>query len=160
VRALFREWMPIVKGRMRLFIALGALLLLVGSVDFFLRVFVARDAELRKFAAPDVVSMPKLDAPDFVQSRLLSLLPEPKSAAEAAEIKPRELALQGVFMARNLQIAALVLLPQGDLPLERRNLSVGGEIDGWLVERISRNKVTLRKGSELKELVLFRGKTE
>lgn len=157
---LLREWMSIVKGRMRFFSALGALMLLLGLVDFFLRVLVTRDAELRKFVAPDVVSMPKLDAPDSVQSRLLSLLPEPASAVKAAKVEPRELALQGVFIARNLRTAALVLLPQGDLPLERRNLSVGGEIDGWLVERISRNKVTMRKGSEFKELVMFRGKTE
>ena len=160
MRELLFQWMPIVKRQRGLFVALGVLLLVTGLFDFFLRVFVPRDAELRKFAAPDVVLMPKLDQSDSVRIRLLRLLPEPKSMAAAAEIKPRELALHGVFTSHNLRTAAMVLLPQGDLPLERRNLSVGGEIDGWLVEGISRNKVTLRKGSELKELILFRGKME
>jgi hypothetical protein len=160
MKTLLNEWMPLLRRQSTFFIALGLTLVVFALIDFFLRIYVARDAELRKFLAPEVLSMPTLEKSDAVQSRLVGILPEPKPTSDTAEVKPRELALQGVFTTRNFQTAALVLLPQGDLPIERRNLSVGGEIDGWFVERITRNRVTLRKGSELKELVLFRGKTE
>jgi hypothetical protein len=44
--------------------------------------------------------------------------------------------------------------------MERHNVQAGGEIDGWLVDRITGTRVTLRKGSETRELVMFRGKAE
>ena len=104
--------------------------------------------------------MPQYETSAVIKSRLLTALPELRSAEAEAESKPREIALQGVFAVRSQRTAALVLMPQGDKPLERRNVQIGEEVDGWTVERIAGTRVTLRKGSEVRELVLLRGKLE
>lgn len=159
MKKLWDEFLGMVRGRPQLFGWLAAVAVVVMAIDFFARGYVPRDEELRKFSAPGVSSIPKLAASEVIRARLLAVLPDPRPP-EAEKPKPREIALQGIFALRGSRTAALVLLPQGDQPLERRNLQVAGEIDGWVVERISGTRVTLKKGSEVKELVMFRGKTE
>ena len=156
---LWDEFLGMVRSRPKLFGWLTAIAVVVMGIDFFARGYVPRDEELRKFSAPGVSFIPKRVAADTIRARLLAVLPDPRPP-EAEKPKPREIALQGIFASRGSRTAALVLLPQGDQPLERRNLQVASEIDGWVIERISGTSVTLKKGSEVKELVMFRGKTE
>lgn len=160
MKQLFGEMMLVIKRRPRLFGWLAGLACVICLVDFLTRIQVSRDAESRRFTAPVMQAMPREEAAAVIQSRLTTALPEVRPADQEVEVKPREVALQGVFMARGLRTAALVLLPQGDEPMERRNVQAGGEIDGWQVERITGTRVILRKGSEVRELVMFRGKVE
>ena len=160
MKQLFGEWLLVIKGRPRLFGWFAGLACLVCLVDFLTRIQVLRDAESRRFTAPVMQTMPREETAAVIQTRLTTALPEIRPVDEAAEVKPRDVALQGVFMSRGLRTAVLVLLPQGDKPMERHNVQSGGEIDGWLVERITGTRVTLRKGSETRELVMFRGKVE
>ena len=153
-------WWPVIRQRPRLFAGVVVLVLVICLLDFALRVFVGRDAESRKFTAPAMPVMPQYETSAVIKSRLLTALPELRSLEAEAEATPREIALQGVFAVRGQRTAALVLMPQGDKPLERRNVKTGEEIDGWTVERIAGTRVTLRKGSEVRELVLLRGKVE
>lgn len=157
---VLREWMQTFRERPWLFGWMAVILFLFCLLDFFARIFVARDSELRKFNAPVLLTMPRDETAELVEARLTAALPAVPQVDEAAQAKPREIALQGVFGSRGQRTAILVLLPQDEKPLERRNLQQGGEIDGWLVERIEGTRVMLRKGSESKELVMFRGKSE
>lgn len=158
MKALMAQWLRIIRSNPRMFVWSGALMGLLCLLDFALRVYVPRDDDLRRFSAPAVVALQKTDEPISIKSRLIAALPEPPSQADLAAATPREVALQGIFISKQLRTAALIVLPQGDRPLERQNLPVGGQIDGWTVQRIERSSVTLQKGSESKELVMFRGK--
>lgn len=159
MKKLWTEWSGVVSGRPQLFGWLVVVAVVVMTIHFVVGVYVPRDEELRKFSAPGVSSIPRLVSTEAIRARLLAALPDPRPP-EAEQPKPREITLQGIFASRGSRTAVLVLQPQGDQPLERHNLQVAGEIDGWLVERISGTRVTLKKGSEVKELVMFRGKTE
>jgi hypothetical protein len=158
MKALMAQWLQVARSNPRIFVWLGASMGLLCLLDFVFRVHVPRDDDLRRFSAPAVVVLPKADEPTSIKARLIAVLPEPPSQADLAAAAPRELALQGIFISKQLRTAALIVLPQGDRPLERQNLPVGGQIDGWTVQRIERSSVTLQKGSESKELVMFRGK--
>ncbi len=160
MKELLSTWLPALRGHSRFFAWLAALVCVLCLVDFMLRVYVGRDAESRKFTAPAMPAMPSDEAGTTIRSRLVAALPEVRPPEAEAEVKPREIALQGVFAVRGLRTAALVLLPQGDKLTERRNVKTGEEIDGWLVEQIAARRVTLRKGSEVRELVMLRGKVE
>jgi len=156
MKTLFLNWVQIAKRNKRLFAWLSGALALIFLLDFSLRVFVARDDELRKFLAPVVHPLANSTGMEAIRARLEAALPAPPPAEELAAAQPREIALQGVFISKRSRVAALVLLPQGNKPLERRNVGLGGEIDGWTVERVEVSRVALKKGSETKELVMFR----
>lgn len=151
------SWILLATARKRMFVAIVVVVLTACLVDFLLRVHVPQDDELRKFAAPTVRPFPRTDSADFIQKRLAAVLPEPVSASDAPAVA-REISLQGIFVSSRQRIAVLVLAPQGDKALERRTLQRGGEIEGWTVRAISRSAVTLQKGSELRELLMFPGK--
>ena len=156
MKALLDLWLEIARRNQQLFVGLTGLLVSIFLLDFSLRVFVSRDDELRKFSAPELRPLASGMRMDVIRSRLERALPAPPSTEELAAKQPRDIALQGVFISRGSRVAALVLLPQGDKPLERRNVALGGEVDGWTVERVEVSRVALKKGSETKELVMFR----
>lgn len=159
MKEIFSRGLLLVRARHRVFMAIGGFVLTAYLLDFVLRVYVPRDDELRKFVTPTLRPFPKTDSVDVIQQRLAAVLPEPASASDAPAAT-REISLQGIFGSSRQKSAVLVLAPQGDQPLERRTLQRGGEIEGWSVQTISRSAVTLQKGSERRELRMFRGKEE
>lgn len=152
------NWIRVVRKNRGFFSWLVGLVAALCLLDFFSRVYVGRDGALRRFAAPAVQPLRPTMETATIAERLSLALPPPPSAEEAARVRPREIALQAVFGWRQSRRAVLVLLPQDDTPIEQRAVGVGVDIDGWLVERIEASKVTLRKGTETKELVMFRTK--
>ena len=158
MKALLDILFETTKRNKRLFIWVIGVLTIFFSLHFSFRVFVSRDDELRQFSAPEVRPLATSVGIEAIRARLDVALPAPPSPQEVAAAQPREIALQGVFVSKRRRIAALVLLPQGEKPLERKNLEVGGEIDGWTVEVVAATTVTLKKGSETQELVMFRGR--
>jgi|GEM_PF-4753570 len=156
MRSVLSAWIQLTKRNKGLFAWLTAVLAASFLLDFSLRVFVSRDDELRKFSSPKVHPLAKSEGVDAIRARFEAIFPAPPSQEEVAAAMPRDIALQGVFISKRSREAALVLMPQGDKPLERHILPVGGEIDGWTVQRIDHSSVTLGKGPESKELVMFR----
>ena len=156
MKTVLKAWLQLATRSRRLFLVLSGSLISIFFVDFFIRVFVPRDGDLRKFSAPEVRSLPSGMRLEVIRARLEVALPAPPTTEELAAKRPRDIGLQGIFISRGSRVAALVLLPQGDKPIERRNVAMGGEIDGWTVERVEVSKVALRKGTETKELVMFK----
>lgn len=156
MNARFREWLELISQRRTFFVSFVVLIFGACVLDFLVRVYIPRDEALRQFTAPTVESLPPRNEGSAIRARLDIALPPPKSSEDLSEAPPREIVLQGVFISKGKKVASMVLLPQGDKPLERKIVEIGGEIDGWSVEHIDNRKVGLSKGTERKELVMFR----
>ena len=135
-------------------IAAGASVALVVSMDFSGRLFVARDASLRVFSAPATAPVPaaidKLAAMSALQRWL------PGKPVAAADTKPREIVLQGVFVVAGQARAALSLVSALGLPPQRVRVVDGDVVEGWTVIAIEKRKIVLRRGDESRELWMFR----
>lgn len=68
--------------------------------------------------------------------------------------RPFEATLLGVITDAGERFAILALRNTATTEIVRR----GGEIDGWMVEKIDDNRVILRKGTLEVEILLFEGK--
>ena len=136
---------------------LGAVLLLAIVVDFVVRVHVPRDASLREFKAPASMRVPDAVPAATVAAALEAWLP---SAAVTGPPKEREIALQGIFRAPAGAIAVVTLRDPGGGAVETLRTTEGQTVEGWTVEEISARKVTLRKGEQTRDLLLFRPPAE
>lgn len=138
------------------FLGLLGFLLSIFSLDFLLRVMVLRDSSVRNFSAPkgDTISVPA--TADAVLRRLEAWIPKPV----IVEPPPaeRQIVLQGIFGAGAEAKAVIALVSPDGGSTERTRATVGMQVDGWTVEKISMGKVVLKKGEEHRELVLFPGK--
>ena len=123
------------------------------ALDFYSRIFVPREPELRVWRAPAPVTI--FNAPDaaVVSSALTAWLP----AAPVDQPKPRDIVVQGVFTGNGVRVAALVLRPVGTGIEERRLVSVGEQVEGWTVDSIAADSVQLSKGEERKAFKLLPG---
>ena len=138
---------------------IGLLVLLISgfAVDFVTRALILRDDSMRSFTIPQVARVTPAEDQKSILKRFEAWVPA-KLVVEAAPPE-REISLQGVFGAGVEARAALALSVPGTPP-ERIRATVGQVVDGWTVERITPGRVFLKKGEELKELVLFRSRTE
>lgn len=125
-------------------------------LDFFLRIFVGRGAELRPYQAPVAAAAPAPFDAKAASERLESWLP--KAAAKEDIIQERTLALTGVFRSGGSVRATIFLEPSGSLRGQYVLVSRGDEVDGWRVERIEARRVSLSKGDQVRELEMFKMK--
>ncbi|MBM4233089.1 MAG: hypothetical protein FJ160_02770 [Gammaproteobacteria bacterium] len=124
------------------------------TADFFLRVFVPRDPALRKVEAVEQRSAaPPISAAD-VQADFDRWMPKPVEVKP--ENLPRTLRLQGIFTARGIEKASILLESPSGLPPERVTAVKGQVVDGWTVADISRHRVRMTRDGETQELIMFR----
>jgi hypothetical protein len=128
-------------------------LCIAGALDFRSRIHVPREPALRVWRAPTDSSAFSFPDQASVSAKLGVWLP----AAPTDEPKPRDILVQGVFTGNGVRAAALVLRPVGSGAEERRLISVGEQVEGWVVESINANSVLLSKGEERKALKLLPG---
>lgn len=150
-------WRERLHGPRHLLAALTLILALIVSIDFFGRIFVSRDESLRRFEVPVIAKSVDPTPAEFMLQRVVGWVPEPKIETV---VKPREMALQAVFSQRGKTEAFILLLADADRSEERVKVAIDAEVDGWKVTSVSRTRVVLKKGDEVRELVIFRGKVE
>ena len=144
-----RRW-----GRLRSACALLAILWLMFFYDIGMRVFVPRDATLRKFDAPMVPQLPVPTASAAIEAALKGWFPPPEVPKEALR---KLLALQGVLANQAVSKAVLTVSSPEGVFESRRVVMVGDEIDGWRVTRIERAGVTLvRSDNEQQETKMLK----
>jgi hypothetical protein len=157
IRWLRDAWQVLRASYRRPFYVVLVIAALVMSIDFALRVFVARDPGLRRFTPPAEQTIARAETPEQIRQQLDLWLPtEPKEP----EVVERQISLQGVFGSGTEIAAILALSPPTGAPVERVRATAGQVVEGWTVERITRREVTLKKGVESRELLLFRPRTE
>lgn len=135
------------------FISLVVFLALAFSLDFFVRVFVSADPSARIYTPPIALSFRPPESAEQVLKRLETWIPP-----RVVEVPPppeREITLQGIFGSAKERRAALVVTAPGGGAPERVRATVGNVIEGWTVERIDASKVILRRGEEVRELLMF-----
>ena len=127
-------------------------------VDFFGRVAVFRDQQGRLAKAPpSIVVLPFLDL-DTVRGRMRSALPEIARGDAAPE---KQIKLLAVFRSIAGASAAIhVITPGSEATPLMRVVRLGEDVEGWKVESIEPRLLLLRRDSEEKELVLFRGREQ
>lgn len=124
------------------------------AVDFVLRVLVLRDPALRKV---ETISKREASAPisaAAVNADFERWMPKPVEVQP--QNLPRTMRLQGIFTARGIEKASILLESPSGLPPERVNAVKGQLVDGWTVVDISRHRVKLTREAETKELIMFR----
>lgn len=124
------------------------------AVDFVLRVLVLRDPALRKV---ETISKREASAPisaAAVKADFERWMPKPVEVQP--QNLPRTMRLQGIFTARGIEKASILLESPSGLPPERVNAVKGQLVDGWTVVDISRHRVKLTREAETKELIMFR----
>jgi hypothetical protein len=137
--------------RWRLWLGLWAVTALpLIALDFFLRVHVPRDDELRAFTAPSSAKLTPAVTLDDVRQRLETWFPAPV----VAQTVERTIILQAVF-ATGGQSSALLAATGPNGQVERVRAPVGHVIDEWVVETIEPKRVVLKRGEERRELVMF-----
>ena len=154
---LLALWRDLLAGDRRLLLAVAALLGAAVLTDFVLRVHVPRDASLREFTRP-----PKLEVPAPVAAPVAAAAVEswlPATPVEAAK-KEREFLLRGIFRSRSAAAVALGLRDPDTGATQALRAAQGEVVDGWTIERIEPRRVTLRRGEEDRELLLFRRPAE
>ena len=146
-----RDWV-----RRRTAWGLLAALWLMFFYDIGARVFVPRDATLRKFDAPAV---PKVRGPTdaaAVEAALKTWFP-PAEVPKALQRK--NLALQGVLGVKGMRKAVLLVLSPEGVFESRRVVALGEELEGWKLTEIERASVTLVRvedgQQEIKTLKMF-----
>jgi hypothetical protein len=122
--------------------------------DFALRVFVPRDAALRKVETIERRKMKEPLSNDLVEADFERWMPKPVEVKP--ENLPRTMRLQAIFTARGVEKASILLESPSGLPPERVNAIKGQQVDGWTVVEISRHRVKLSRDAETKELIMFR----
>ena len=124
------------------------------AADFWLRVFVPRDPALRKVEAISRREARKALDVAAVEADFERWMPKPVEVQP--QNLPRTMRLQGVFTARGINKASILLESPSGLPPERINAVEGQLVDGWTIVDISRHRVKLARDAEVKELIMFR----
>lgn len=134
------------------FLLAAALVCIVALFDFSNRLYVGRDRSLRAFVAPPVRVAAAVPSREAVLQDLTKWVGQDR----AAQPKPRQIVLQGVFYAGATPRAAVSLVAEDGRPTERMRVSIGDVVEGWKVESIDPKRVLLKRDSESRELVLFK----
>lgn len=146
-----RDW-----ARLRTAWALLAVLWLMFFYDIGARVFVPRDATLRRFDAPAVPVLPNPTAAGAVEAALKAWFPPPEIPKE---LQRKNLALQGVLGVKGTRKAVLLVLSPEGVFESRRTVALGEELEGWKLTEIERASVTLVRSEdgkqEIKTLKMF-----
>lgn len=151
---LWREAVSAYRKPMQVF---GVVLALMMLIDFFARVYVSRDASLRTFTAPTIQKTPQRVTATAALAQIESWLPVKQ---EVEPPKERDISLQGIFSSKAGGVAAVVLRDPNSGSSESLRVAEGQIVEGWTIERIGPRKVTLRRGEQSRELLLFRPPTE
>jgi|LauGreDrversion4_2_1035121.scaffolds.fasta_scaffold05997_2 hypothetical protein len=140
--------------------AVWLFILLLLLLDFFSRVLVTDDHQMRRFVKPVIPSssLRSLQQSSVAESKVATWMPlaSPETEAKKAE---RAILLEGVFIHRNARVAMLGLVAEGS-PVERLRVVPGDTVDGWKVDSISTRRVALSRDGENRELVILRGRTD
>ena len=128
------------------------LLALLLASDFFGRVYVSRDAELRRFSPPPVPPMPsRLDA-EHVTAKLAAWFPEPAKE----DVQPeKSLSLRGVLISRGARKAVVAVVSASGTVEGYQLVSEGQQIENWTVAQIKRVSVSVVRDGETRELQMF-----
>ena len=144
-------WRALWSTRRSLLIATAVVCLSAGALDFILRVWVSRDSTLRVFTVPKLPPTPSTTAADAIQKQFATWMPVPAPPPPP----PPELRLQGV-LGSGSQIRASLVLVEGSGAISASFLVSKGEaVQDWVVQRIDRKGVQLKRGTETKDLILF-----
>ena len=124
----------------------------ISILDFRSRLYVSRASEIREFSAPVIPSIAAPTPRSVVVREVAAWVGED----ESFNVKPRELVLQGIFFTTAGPRAALSLVDANGRSPQRVRAVVGDEVEGWKIEAIEARRVIIRRGSESRELVLFK----
>jgi len=127
--------------------------LIVGLLDFALRVFVDRGGGERPYVAPKALPVAAQYDGKAASVRLESWFPK---AVVQEELKERAFALRGVFRSGGASRAMVWIEPRGEDPARYVVVNRGDDIEGWRVETIEARKIKLVKGEQTRELEIFR----
>lgn len=144
-------WRALWLDRRSLLITTAAVCFCAAALDFTLRLWVSRDSTLRVFTVPKLPAPPAAIAADAIQKQFATWMPVPVPPPPP----PPELRLQGV-LGSGSQIRASLVLVEGSGAISASFLVSKGEaVQDWVVQRIDRKGVQLKRGAEIKDLILF-----
>ena len=144
-------WRDLWVARRSMLIALVSICVLISGIDFVGRIWVARDSTLREFQVPRLPPVPAVKPADFVQKQFAVWMPVPVPPPPP----PPELRLQGVLGAGSQIRASLVLVESSGAISASFLVAKGESAQDWVVERVDRKGVRLKRGGETKDLILF-----
>ena len=137
----------------------AAVLALVAAYDFLGRVFVGRDAALRTVNAPQMTPLPQRADAEAIRQQLAAWLPALSGSLgpEAANRDPAswQFSLVGVFRQDGQQFALVNAQQQGGGTVELVQVREGDDLRGATVKQISPTRVTLLRGENPEELLIF-----
>ena len=130
----------------------AAFVLLLLGWHFADNVWVGRDAELRRFAAPVIPAAAARLDPEAVRLSLERWFPAPQP--KNVEVV-KTLSLRGVFIARGSRRAAVAIVGPDGTVEGYQIVAEGQEVAKWTIKRIDRLAVTVVRGEESQELKMF-----
>ena len=148
----FRRWLRELPMPSRLQWVTGVVLAILLGWHFAEQVWVARDAELRRFAAPKIPTVAAPLAGDAVRQSVERWFPAPQP--KNVEVI-KTLSLRGVFIARGSRRAAVAVIGPDGAVEGYQIVGEGQEVAKWIIKRIDRLTVTVVRGDESKELKMF-----
>lgn len=146
-------WVRVHKKPILFAVAVAALLMVI---DFWVRVVVVRDDDLRRFSSPAQIKVPEMKTVEAVQDELAEWIKPPPPPV----VIPPEIRLQGILGQGEGARASLALIVNGNQVIERKLVKAGETLQDWTVQSITRGGVLLKRGEEVQELVLFRAQSE
>lgn len=137
----------------------AAVLALVATYDFFGRIFVRRDAALRTVNAPQITPLPQRADAEAIRKQLAAWLPALTGSVgpEVANNDPSswQFSLVGVFSQDGQQFALVNAQQTGGGTVELVQVREGDDLRGATVKQISATRVTLLRGENSEELLIF-----
>ena len=122
-----------------------AALIMLFLYDAATRIWVPRDANLRRFDAPKVPLPAVQGTLAEVDQKLAIWVPE--GASKDAE-EHKVFVLQAILGASLWRKAVIAVLSKDGVFQSRRSLIVGEEVEGWKLSEISRNRAVIIRESE------------
>ena len=96
--------------------------------------------------------------PLFIKGRKPVDEPNPEEAQNVAEARSFDWQLNGVYTTKK-GLSALFSRPTSKVPKDtHRKLSTGGDLDGWKLTEIHKDKAILKQGDQQKDLLLRKPK--
>ena len=155
----WETWRSLWLNRRTLLVTAMIACLLLATLDFYVRVWVARDSTLRQFTVPKLPAIPSALAVDLVDKQFARWMPVPVPPPPPPP-PPPELRLQGILGAGPQIRASLVLVEASGVVAARFLVAKGEPVQDWVVQRVDRKSVQLKRGGETKDLLLFPSRVE
>lgn len=127
--------------------------IVLASLHFFLLVWVPRDLVPRDFQSMTLPLLPTVSGIDEKTQALTRWMPIRTTSVSTSEREPQ---LLGIFISRGAGArASLVWTSSDGRPPEYALVAPGDIVEGWEVLSIQPKQIKLRKGEELRELLIF-----